>query len=159
MAKKSKGFRELLSQESSSNIERQSSAALEKKLARELGISTKFIPSPKGAKMSEALEELVEPYFDSTADRRSLETLLSMGALAWNLAIVPTEDRQELFDTAFQAATKSQDADIAEGKALVETLIERKEKLFPENRRMIMSFELKYTGGGDYQISVASTME
>jgi hypothetical protein len=157
MAKKSKGFRELLSQQSLQQIERQSFEALEKKLARD-GISTKFIPSPKGAKMSDALEELVRPYLDFTEDRESLQGLLSMGAFAWNIAAIPEEDRQELFETAF-ATMKNQGADLVEQKDLVKTLIERKEKLFPDNCRKIMNFELKYTGRGDYHISVASTIE
>jgi hypothetical protein len=157
MAKKSKGFRELLSQQSSQSIERQSIAALEKKLARD-GISTTFIPSPKGEKMSDALKELVEPYFDFTADRQSLETLLSMGAMAWNIATAPKEDRQKLFDTTL-VAMNNYGANIVEGKALLETLVDRKDKLFPENGRKIMNFDLKYKGRGDYHISVASTIE
>jgi hypothetical protein len=157
MAKKSKGFRELLSQQSTDNIERQSLEALEKKLARD-GISTKFIPSPKGGNISDALREIVEPYLNITDDRESVETLFSMGMFAWNLAVAAKEDRQELFDK-FQAAVKSQDAEmIEEGKALIQKLIERKEQLFPDNHRTIMNFELKYTGRGNYHISVASTI-
>jgi hypothetical protein len=41
---------------------------------------------------------------------------------------------------------------------LVEKLIDRKNKLFPDNNRMIMHFDLHYAGSGQYNISVASTI-
>jgi hypothetical protein len=157
MAKKSKGFRELLSQESPASIERQSFSALEKKLARD-GISPKFVPSPKGGSISDALRELVKPYLNVAEDRKSLETLFAMGIFAWNVSVAAKEDRQDLFDK-FQISMQNQDADmVEEGKALIQTLIERKEQLFPDNHRTIMNFELKYTGRGNYHISVASTI-
>jgi hypothetical protein len=85
--------------------------------------------------------------------------LFSMGILAWNIALVPKEKRIAMVNEAFLSIMPNSDPDdIAFGKDLVEQLIDRKEKLFADNQRMIMNFELQYVSRGEYHISVASTM-
>jgi hypothetical protein len=109
--------------------------------------------------MSKALETLVEPYLEKASGKHQIEVLLTLGSMAWNLSIIPKKSRQKELETDLKKVMKSQDAEAIEvTRVLIEELIERKEKLFPDNQRMIMSFDLHSAGSGRYDISVASTI-
>jgi hypothetical protein len=160
MAKKSKGFGEILRQEQWGNASERSFDNLKQKVNRSYGKDVKLIMN-RGeiVKMSEVLEDFVEPYADSTLNKQGLEMLFSMGVLAWNIALMPAETRIEMVNEAFAATMPDRDLeDIAVGKDFVEELIQRKENFFADNQRMIMNFELQYVSRGEYHISVASTM-
>jgi hypothetical protein len=160
MAKKSKGFSEILLQQQWSNASDRSFDKLKQKVNRSYGKDVKLVMNQgEIVKMSEVLEDFVEPYTDDTLNKHGLEMLFSMGILAWNIALVPKEKRSEMVNEAFLSIMPNSDPDdIAFGKDLVEQLIDRKEKLFADNQRMIMNFELQYVSRGEYHISVASTM-
>jgi hypothetical protein len=160
MAKKSKGFSEILLQQQWSNASDRSFDKLKQKVNRSFGKDVKLVMNQgEIVKMSEVLEDFVEPYTDDTLNKHGLEMLFSMGVLAWNIALVPKEKRSEMVNEAFLSIMPNSDPDdIAFGKDLVEQLIDRKEKLFADNQRMIMNFELQYVSRGEYHISVASTM-
>jgi hypothetical protein len=85
--------------------------------------------------------------------------LFTLGSLAWNLSIMPKKSRRKELETALKKVMKGQDTESIEvTRVFIEELIERKEKLFPDNQRMIMSFDLHSAGSGRYDISVASTI-
>jgi hypothetical protein len=161
MAKKPKGFSELLGQQRKSRAQEsltESFDALEAKLNRDLGKELTVIREPTGlAKMSEVLEDFIAPYEDNKASARELENLFSIGVVAWNLAITPKAERAEMIDQFFASVLKQADPEIvAEGKALIQELIDRKEQHFGDNQRLIANFQLQYIGPGKYNISVAS---
>jgi hypothetical protein len=160
MAKKSKGFSEILLQEQWANASDRSFDKLKQKVNRSYGKDVKLIVNQgEIVKMSEVLEDFVEPYTDDTLNKHGLEMLFSMGVLAWNIALMPKEKRTEMLNEAFTATMPDADPDdIAFGKNLVEEMIDRKDKFFADNHRMIMNFELQYVARGEYHISVASTM-
>ena len=160
MAKKSKGFGEILLQQQWANASDRSFEKLKKNVNRSYGKDVKLVMNQgEIVKMSEVLEDFVEPYTDSTLNKHGLEMLFSMGVLAWNIALMPAEKRIEMVNEAFAATMPDRDPeDIAVGKDFVEELIHRKEKFFADNQRMIMNFELQYVARGEYHISVASTM-
>jgi hypothetical protein len=160
MAKKSKGFGEILRQEQWGNASERSFDNLKKKVNRSFGKDVTLVMNQGGiVKMSEVLEDFVEPYTDGTLNKHGLEMLFSMGALAWNIALMPKEKRIKMLAEAFSSIMPNSDPeDIAFGKDLVDKLIQRKEEFFADNQRMIMNFELQYVSHGEYHISVASTM-
>jgi hypothetical protein len=160
MAKKSKGFSEILLQEQWSNASDRSFARLKQKVNRSYGKDIKLVVNQgEIVKMSEVLEDFVEPYSDDRLDKHGLEMLFSMGIMAWNIALMPKEKRVEMVNEAFAAIMPTSDAaDLAFGKDLIEQMVDRKDKFFADNQRMIMSFELQYVSHGEYHISVASTM-
>jgi hypothetical protein len=160
MARKSKGFSELLAQQQLEQGVEKSLDNLGKKVKQNFGDDILLLRDEPGlVKMSEALETLVEPYLEEASGKHQIEVLLTLGSLAWNLSIMPKKSRQKELKTALKKTMKGQGAEAVEvTRVLIEELIERKEKLFPDNQRMIMSFDLHSAGSGRYDISVASTI-
>ena len=133
--------------------------SFEKKLKKESLPFKEIVVSPSGeVKMSEVLEDFVEPYLESTETKESMRRLLTLGTIAWNLALSPESERQGVIDRVFNDDLLGGDKKLkAEIQGLIEELITRKNRYFSENRRMIVDFELKELGN-DYHISVASTL-
>jgi hypothetical protein len=160
MAKKPKGFSEILLQQQWTNASERSFDKLKKKVNRSYGRDVELVMNQgEIVKMSEVLEDFVEPYNDDTLNKHGIQMLLSMGVLAWNIALMPKEERIEMVAEAFAAIMPDSDPeDITFGKNLVDELIKRKDKFFADNQRTIVNFELQYVSRGEYHISVASTM-
>jgi hypothetical protein len=116
----------------------------------------KFIRNARGqVKMSEVLSEFIEPYERMAKTEDAYNRLLSVAVVAWNAALLPDRQRHELITTMINAA-KTPDAD--EAKLVIQELISRKDKYFPDIKRFIISYELTMTREGPH-ISVASTLE
>jgi hypothetical protein len=157
MAKKTKGFGELLKQE---RISQSRETALEKlqEKVRQGPLGKNFasmVSNPKGeVKMSEVLEAFVDPYLDSAKNRTQRERLFGIASLAWNLAIMSESDRQPVINQML----KSIDLTIRQDtKTLIDELIARKQKFFADNERHIVDFQLQDMGD-QFHLSVASTL-
>jgi hypothetical protein len=120
---------------------------------------TQVVYEPDGReKMSEVLEELVEPYRDQAEGYDAFQKLLQLGVLAWNAALLPEDKRRAMVDDLLAAGfTRASAADLAEVRQFIEAMIRRKEELFAANRRAILSFELT-DRGDDFYLAVASTL-
>lgn len=159
MAKKSKTFSELLRLQKMSQGYQKPLKSFEKKLREKSSAFKEIVVSPSGeVKMSEVLEDFVEPYRESRETKESMQRLLTLGTIAWNLALSPESERQKMIDRVFNDDLLGGDKKLkAEIQELIEELIARKNRYFSENRRMIVDFELKELGS-NYHISVASTL-
>jgi hypothetical protein len=120
---------------------------------------SRVVRTPAGQeKMSEVLEEFVAPYRDQTDSEDAFRALLHLGMLAWNAAMLPEDERQdvveELLREGFSSAPKKVQA---EAREIVENLIRRKQEHFAANQRPIVSFELTDTGS-EYRLFVASAV-
>ena len=120
---------------------------------------SKVVYEPAGGeKMSEVLEDFVEPYRELADTDDSFRKLLTLGMLAWNAALLPEDQRWAMIDEMLAAGfSRCSKADLAAGREVVEVLVRRKEEQFAENQRAIISFQLTDTGDG-YHLSVASTL-
>jgi hypothetical protein len=120
---------------------------------------TRVVYSPAGReKMSEVLEDFIEPYKDSAPTEDKMRNLLTLGILAWNAALMPEPKRQAFIDEMIEAGfTRANAADRALARDLVEIMVRRKLEHFAANRRAIVSFELT-DRGYDFHLSVASTL-
>lgn len=159
MAKKSKAFSELLRLQKMSQGSEKPLKSFEKKLREKSLPFKEIVVSPSGeVTMSEVLEDFIEPYRESNETKGSMRTLLTIGIIAWNLALSPESKRQEMIDRVFNKdllkGDKRLKADIQE---LIDELIARKNRYFSENKRMIVDFELKELGS-EYHLSVASSL-
>lgn len=163
MAKKSKGFRELLKENHRSADRTQQSLNRFDQRFKQGPFGQKvegIIQNPKGqVKMSEVLEAFVEPYLKEAQSFERQYALFELAIIAWNLAIMSEADRQtaqdELLDSLVAVKKNLQKADLAD---FLDELIDRKLKLFRNNRRLIMDFQLE-DGGDQFHLSVASTAE
>ena len=110
---------------------------------------------PAGPKMSEVLGELVRTFRDSAETLQSYNVLLMMGSLAWNATLVPSSERIALIEEVLGSLPE---ADRRIGAQLLDDLMLRKERLFPENRRMIIDYEVT-DEETEWHLQVVSSME
>ena len=115
----------------------------------------KIIHAPPGMeKMSQVLLDFVAPFIDDAATEEAVEGLLRIAAIAWNFALFPPDRRQEFLDEAWQSPPIE---DGAFFRMMIEALIERKLTCFPDNRRMILDFDLTTDTAG-LHVEVRSTI-
>ena len=106
-------------------------------------------------RLSERLVDLIAPYRADGLTPQRHEMLIGAAATAWNLSLLPETERPE----ALREAVRS--AKVREVEAIVEvigTLMRRKEQLFPDDHRTIMSWEVSESGG-QCHVTVASLVE
>jgi hypothetical protein len=135
-------------------------ASLEQKLRKNSASFDKLIVSPPGeAKMSEVLEEFVEPYWEFNETKKDTIRLLTLATLAWNMALLSPAQQQEMMDQVLTDEIVEGDQELkAKIQELIQELIARKNRYFSQYRRMIVDFDLKDQGNGHYYLSVASTL-
>jgi len=161
MAKKSKGFGELLKQQRADKIEQKELEKLGQKVQKGF-LSDKFagmVMNPQGeVKMSEVLKELVEPYLDFARNHSQREKLFSIAAIAWNLALIPESERRQMIDQVIEQVMRGNDPLARQdAQEIMDELIARKQTLFADNKRFIIEFHLQDIGK-EFHLSVASTL-
>ena len=161
MARKSKGFGEILKQERAGKTHQKGLEKLEQKVKKG-PLGDKFanmVTSPKGeVKMSEVLEEFVEPYLEFVHNPIQRENLFQVAVTAWNLALIPENARQPTIDKFIKEGLKGNDPWIQQDtREILDELIARKQKLFAKNTRFIVDFQLEDTDT-KFHLSVASTL-
>ncbi len=169
MAKKSKGFGELLKQQRKIEGGQRSLKKFHREFRKgPLGELTAevVIEPPDVAKMSDVLDDFIAPY---KADKMTLsqhQNLLGLGMLSWNLAILEQQDsapktdntRQKVLDQLLNEQLKTNDPQFrADTESLIEAMIDRKKVFFADNQRRILSYQLEDLGT-DFHLSVASTL-
>jgi len=116
---------------------------------------TVIIRNPPGArKMSEVLDDFIEPYRDSIASDDDHRKLLTLAVPAWNAALQAADEREAMIRSA--ETSFSHDARAA-FRATLAPLIQRKLDHFASNRRHIVSFSLTMEPSGPY-LEVMSTL-
>jgi predicted RND superfamily exporter protein len=108
-----------------------------------------------GVKMSQVLEEFIALYREFADTEEAFRKLLVTAVVAWNTALFPAKERETHIEEVLKALPKEVRAD---GKAIINELMERKERHFSEYRRMIIDYEVTDTGK-DYHLTVISTAD
>ncbi len=175
MAGKPKGFGKPLHQKQMEESQRKDMEKLSKKVLNgEFGgkfAGTMISPSGE-VKMSEVLEDFVEPYLEFVRNNhQQRKHLFGMAMTAWNLSLLPEDEREVMLEKAIEQATAGTVLEKAieqatagtdllkQGfSAIIGSMITRKLDYFADNRRLIVNFELKDMGDG-FQLLVASTLE
>ena len=110
-----------------------------------------------GEKMSEVLEEFIEPYIESATTPEAYHKLIALAIIAWNAALLEETERQNLITQSAEAilATAGEEwkKDLQDILAM---FIERKQRYFANNRRYILNYHLSETKKG-YHLAVIST--
>jgi hypothetical protein len=108
---------------------------------------------PNASKASTRLAQLIEPHVEPDETKRSYEALVALGAIAWNLSLVPAQERGDMIREAVSGA-------VSRGIPLTDRwlndLIERRMKLFPSEERWIESYEVTVKPDGRLVILVAT---
>lgn len=161
MARKSKVFGEILKQERADKIQQKGMKKLQQKV-KEGPLGDQFedmVTNPKGeVKMSEVLQEFVEPYLDLAPTPIQRQQLFDLAVIAWNLALTPENNQQSVLDYLLQDISKDDDPFFyKEMRSFINDLMNRKQELFDEHKRYIVDFQLQDVGK-KFHLSVASTL-
>jgi len=112
--------------------------------------------SGPGRKLSEVLLAFIEPHLRHAETEEVLDGLVSTAALAWNASLLPEDKREEFLDEAGQAILTEAGKQAADDfRPIMRDLIKRKQRLFPKDERVVVSYELRKVHGRD-QLVVAS---
>ena len=105
--------------------------------------------------MSEVLLAFLEPYSEFWENENQFNKLLTIALLAWNAANLPRENREEMIQSCLETLPLEIRAN---GRAIIDELIRRKERYFADNKRAIISYQLTMTADGPH-LNVISTPE
>jgi hypothetical protein len=137
-------------------------ASLKKTVEQELlkGEDHEIVIEPQGeVKMSDVLTEFLEPYMDFATTTENHHKLLMTGISAWNIALFPEEEQQDVIDKmVHQLAKEADEQGRVDMRAFIEELVARKRQYFSWCDRAILDYELEDQGHGNYYLSVASTL-
>jgi len=119
----------------------------------------RIVIEPSGEiKMSEVLEDFVEPYLEFAATEEAYRKLLTLAVIAWNASFLSEEEQRDMLDRVLDEGIPAGSGELKAGlKGIVNELIIRKKTYFSEYTRNIIDFELTDTGTG-YHLTVASTL-
>jgi len=101
-------------------------------------------------KMSEILPDFAKPLLSDGQTHDAIRKALGFAALAWNYSIFPLDMRGE---TAEKIDSLLRDEEV---RKLWNFLLERKRRLYPENRRIILDYEIDFRETG-LALNVVST--
>jgi hypothetical protein len=115
-------------------------------------------PSPK-RKMSEMISEMAAPFISEGKTPDEKQRRLTAACSAWNIACGSLEIRQQQLEQYVEGYQRYNPAtspdDLANVRKVMESLMERKLELFPDDKRQIVSAKIVMVGK-DYRIEVAS---
>ena len=100
-------------------------------------------PPNDGIKMSEVLEEFVEPYRELAETEEAYRNLITVAAIAWNVMLFNKKERLSWLDKLLLTLPEDEREG---GREIIEELIVRKEMFFSQYRRMIIDFEVADIG-------------
>jgi len=106
-------------------------------------------------RLSERLVDLIAPYRESGFTPERYEMLIGAAATAWNLSLLSDAERPEALRQSFHHAKVRDVEGVAE---VIITLMRRKEQLFPDDDRTIVSWEVSESSG-QCHVTVASLVD
>lgn len=113
----------------------------------------RVVSGHRGRKLSVALGELIRPYLEDGIRVDEYRSLVTIGALAWNIAVLPDTISDEWLQSLLREAGVS---DTLSFRGLLEELKERRLRLFPNDRRFIVRTEVHEQSDGTFYLAVAA---
>ena len=115
-------------------------------------------PSPK-RKMSEMISEMAAPFISEGKTPEEKHHRLTAACSAWNMACGSPEVRRQQLEQYIEGYRQSNPAispsDLANIRKVMESLMERKLEMFPEDKRQIVRAKVVMVGK-DFRIEVVS---
>lgn len=117
------------------------------------------IPTPEGeAKMSAVILQLAEPLIKEhgkTAER--VEAIIMVTIAGWNKSMIPTDKQPIVEKDLIDCFVPKDGSAVAVGVSIevMDTITERRKKLFPDLQKIIVDYET-HIGGGRLTLNVTS---
>ncbi|HNS21702.1 MAG TPA: hypothetical protein PKH24_14450 [Sedimentisphaerales bacterium] len=90
-------------------------------------------------KLSEAIEHVAQPLLDSARDDADRRLSLMIVMACWNLSLMPENERPALIKDLLAKTVKPGQSP-REVEPMFESLVSRKEALFPDDKRVILDY-------------------
>ncbi|MEA2563109.1 MAG: hypothetical protein QOH06_4613 [Acidobacteriota bacterium] len=113
-------------------------------------------PLPGLEKISACLIELIRPYLPEEAGIQAWQAGIAMAAMAWNLALLPAPGRDREIGRMFQQAEALALDDPLLLEDLLQLLITRKLRFYPDDPRLILSWEVRKAGSRVHVTAMAT---
>jgi len=152
------GVMKLAEAEAEAEVIKVSADRLKQKLSEMSGNKYQEVVSDENLeKMSEILQEYAKPFLDTVDinDKAAYEKVIKISMIFWNCAIMEESPgmRKELKKMLRPVMPD------AESRSVVNYMIERKRQMYPDNKRLMMNYELVDLPGGGFYLTVASTLD
>jgi hypothetical protein len=120
---------------------------------------SKIILRPAGeSKISDVFWKFIEPFKEYATTDEAMDKLVTLGIIAWNAEVIAPDGRQKFLDTAMRDVLAVTGADWrSQVKHILDSLSERKRKMFAADTRYIVSYRLNSTAT-QYHLSMVSTL-
>jgi hypothetical protein len=143
--------------ENDCEISEESVNRLKQKLREMSGIDHEIIRDSTLEKMSDILLDYAEPFLDviDIDNNAEYEKIIMIAIAFWNCSIMEDSPKSRKKIRKLLEPIMPDD----ESRSVVQYMLERKQKMYPNNKRMILNYELTETPGGGFHLSVASTID
>ncbi|MCX6367274.1 MAG: hypothetical protein NTX57_11270 [Armatimonadetes bacterium] len=108
--------------------------------------------------------QLIEPFREDRSDKNELNTLIPVAIIAWNTAMLPEQEQQEMLEKFAGEQLNQKGADSDENRAdatfflsVIQELCQRKKEMFPDDIRHPINFKI-LTRGADWRLEVQSAI-
>lgn len=94
--------------------------------------------------LSEAIEAVARPFMEGVETLPTARNCFTLVTTAWNMTLVSPKEKEDLFDGL--VASFGETLSVAERvtlAAMIAAIERRKQDLFPEDRRFVVSFEIE----------------
>lgn len=108
-----------------------------------------------GVKMSAVILDLADFLLEIAHTKERQKVAITITCIAWNIAVAGMEQAQKLFDAYFE--TIDDPVHQQDTLDIIETIIERKQLLYPEINRFILDYEVVETKN-NLHLNVVSTV-
>lgn len=103
---------------------------------------------PEDWKLSTRILEIAKPLTDKAVDNDQFEAMVRMAALCWNIALLPADQQEQKLRSLVETMAKGEPEDFAnELKTWGQVLLDRKRKLFGNDRRIAVDYTIERVGG------------
>jgi hypothetical protein len=103
---------------------------------------------PEDWKLSTRILEIAKPLTDKAVDNDEFEAMVRMAALCWNVALLPADQQEQRLRSLIATMARDQPEGFAdEAKAWAQVLVDRRRKLFGNDRRTIVDYTMERAGG------------
>lgn len=110
---------------------------------------------PGGLKMSEVLDEFIDPLKSEALSDDELREIYALGSMAWNLSFLSAPERKRAFEDAAKA-NRVPKREWTTMWSLVEQLVQRKHDRFDSINRQIVDFSMESDEDGIIHLNVLS---
>jgi hypothetical protein len=138
-------------------ISEESENRLKQKLREMSGIDHEIIRDSTLEKMSDVLVDYAKPFLDTidTDNKEEYEKVIMMAIIFWNRAITEGTIKghkkiKELLKPIMSGA---------KSRKVVRYMLERKRQMYPDNKRVILNYELTEVPDGGFHLSVVSSVD